>query len=100
MAYGKRFSGGRRGACVLAAIGAAALACGGGGCKGSGSTAIIKDDSNVRLAEARKFAGQAQQEAKAGHTDKAIALYQKSLDQSRDLFFVWNNLGLLLMEKE
>jgi len=88
---------GFRAACVLAGLCAAALP----GCKGRGDgTAVIHDDSALRLSEARRLAGQAQQEQKAGHTDKAITLYQKSLEQSRDLFFVWNNLGLLLMEKE
>ncbi len=70
------------------------------GCKSSPTTAVIKDDTNVRTSEARKLAAQAQSEARAGHTDKAIELYQKSLEQSRDLFFVWNNLGLLLIEKQ
>ncbi len=70
------------------------------GCKGRGGTTIVPVDDGARLVEARKLAAEAQREHKAGHTDKAIELYQKSLDQSRDLFFVWNNLGLLLMEKE
>lgn len=85
-----------RGVCVLAVLCAGALS----GCKHSGGPTIVADDSNIRTTEARKLAGQAQQEYKAGRVDKAIGLYQKSLEQSRDLFFVWNNLGLLLMEKE
>lgn len=81
-------------ACVLTAL--AALP----GCHSGARTAIIPVDDGARLSEARRLAGEAQREQKAGHADKAIALYQKSLEQSRDLFFVWNNLGLLLMEQE
>ena len=70
------------------------------GCRSSGHTTIVPIDDGARVTEARKLAAQAQREYKDGHIDKAVALYQKSLDQSRDLFFVWNNLGLLLMEQE
>jgi tetratricopeptide (TPR) repeat protein len=70
------------------------------GCKSHSGAIVIPTEENARLTEARRLAADAQREAKAGHNDKAIELYQKSLDQSRDLFFVWNNLGLLLMEQE
>jgi tetratricopeptide (TPR) repeat protein len=63
-------------------------------------TVTIIDDSAVRASEAKDLAAQAQREAKAGNTDKAIDLYQKSLERSHDLFYVWNDLGVLLMEKE
>src|SRR5690242_12536712 len=83
---------------VLAAC-ALALA----GCK-SGSpgtkTVTIVDDSGVRLQEAKELAAQAQREVKAGNTDKGVELYQKSLERSHDLFYVWNDLGVLLMERE
>jgi tetratricopeptide (TPR) repeat protein len=64
------------------------------------STITIVDDSQVRNDEAKQLAAQAQREVKAGNTDKAIELYQKSLERSHDLFYVWNDLGVLLMERE
>jgi tetratricopeptide (TPR) repeat protein len=81
---------------ALLAAGALALA----GCRTKSREVVINPGEVARLGEARELALRAQREQKAGHTDKAIDLYRQSLDQSRDLFFVWNNLGILLMEKQ
>ena len=61
---------------------------------------VIKDDSLVRMDEAQQLASEAQAAQKAGDGEKAIALYQQSLSKTRDLFYVWNNLGTLLMERQ
>lgn len=61
-------------------------------------TVVIRAD-NDRLIRAKALAEEAQSAQKAGKTDQAIDLYRKSLEQSQELFAVWNNLGMLLMEK-
>lgn len=76
-----------------------ALALGAAGCRSS-SNIVIKDDSAIRQDEARRIALQAERAQVAGKKDEAIALYRKSLEQSQDLYSVWNNLGLLLMERK
>jgi len=71
------------------------------GCGGARSnTVIIHDDSDTRLAEATALARRAQVAQKAGHDEEAIDLYRQSLDHSRTLPSVWNNLGLLLMKRK
>jgi hypothetical protein len=87
---------------IVAAV--AVLAAGGGllpGCKGSRrEPTVISDPGPAQLAEARGLAAEAQREQAAGRTDRAIELYKQSLARSRELGFVQNNLGLLLMEKD
>ncbi|MFN0134062.1 MAG: tetratricopeptide repeat protein [Phycisphaerales bacterium] len=61
-------------------------------------TVIIRAD-NDRLNRAIALAQEAQDAQKAGKNDRAIDLYRKSLEQSQELFGVWNNLGMLLMKK-
>ncbi len=56
-------------------------------------------DYNARLAEAERLAGQAQLAMDAGDTDRAITLYRESIDASGDFPDVWNNLGLLLLQR-
>lgn len=93
MEHGTRTCGGRA---VLFAAALTALL----GCSSSPKTVVIHDPSVVNLAEARSLAAEAQREQQAGHTDKAIELYKKSLESSKELGFVWNNLGLLYMQKD
>ncbi len=64
-----------------------------------GGTVVISDDSDQRLSKAMELARRAQDAQKAGRDEEAIALYRQSLDQSRTLASVWNNLGLLLMKR-
>jgi tetratricopeptide (TPR) repeat protein len=78
------------------AVGALSLC----GCASHPDKTVITDDSQVRLGEARQLAAQAQEAQLAGKTDQAIALYQQSLAQTKELGFVQNNLGILLMEQD
>jgi tetratricopeptide (TPR) repeat protein len=96
MEHGTRSGGGRAVRAALFAAALAALL----GCGSSAKTVVIHDPSAVNLAEARSLAAEAQREQQAGHTDRAIELYKKSLDASKELGFVWNNLGLLYMQKD
>ncbi|USN98121.1 MAG: tetratricopeptide repeat protein [Phycisphaeraceae bacterium] len=52
-----------------------------------------------RTQEAERLAGLAQKAMNAGHADKAIDLYRQSIEYSAEFPDVWNNLGLLLLEK-
>jgi tetratricopeptide (TPR) repeat protein len=83
---------------VLTVAGALGLAV--AGCETRPKTTTIQDTSAVRLGEARRLAAQAQAEQSAGHNERAIQLYRQALDQSPELGFAWNNLGLLYMEKD
>lgn len=83
---------------VLAVLAVCALAV--GGCNKQGKTVVIPDDSALRRAEAERLAFEAYRADQQGDQKKAIELYQQSLNSSRDLYFVWHNLGLLLMEQD
>jgi tetratricopeptide (TPR) repeat protein len=71
-----------------------------GGCNKQGKTVVIPDDSAVRRADAERLAFEAYRADQQGDSKKAVELYQQSLNRSRDLYFVWHNLGLLLMEQD
>lgn len=77
-----------------------ALALGAAGCNKPSKTVIIPDDSALRRADAERLAFEAYSADQKGDSKKAIELYQQSLERSRDLYFVWHNLGLLLMEQD
>lgn len=70
------------------------------GCGKQQKSVVITDDSPARRAEAYRLAADAQRAVQRGDTAKGIALYQQALESSRDLFFVWNNLGLLYMDRQ
>lgn len=86
------------GVAVMVAAGVGAV---GGGCASHRATepVVIKDNAAPQLGEAQRLATEALKQQKLGKTDKAIELYQESLQHSQDLPLVWNNLGMLLMEK-
>lgn len=71
-----------------------------GGCRSGSNVTVVKDPGPGQRARATELAVQAQRAQKAGQTDKAIELYQKALAESQDLSLVWNNLGLLYMDKQ
>jgi len=83
----------RRGAVLLVLIAAA-------GCAARKNEVVFVDPGPARLIEAKRLAEQAERAQKAGRTDEAIELYRQSLEQSQDLFHVWNNLGMLLLQKD
>jgi tetratricopeptide (TPR) repeat protein len=78
-----------------AAIALAMLA----GCAHKTTPPVFQDNSPQRSSEAYRLALEAEKAMIAGRTDEAITLYQRSIEQSPDLFGVWNNLGTLLMAK-
>lgn len=91
----------RRTVCVGGVAVSCLLAGLAGGCRsGTGSNIVIKDDSDVRRAEAMRLASDALAAQRSGDKDKALELYRRSLTQSQDLYMVWNNVGLLLMERK
>lgn len=52
-----------------------------------------------RMKRAEDLAGQADAARLAGRSEQAIALYRESIEYSADYPDVWNNLGLLLLER-
>jgi tetratricopeptide (TPR) repeat protein len=71
------------------------------GCNKGGKTgAVVQNDAPARMQSALKLAAQAEDAWKAGKTDEALELYQRSLEESQDLPLVWNNVGTLLMRKD
>jgi tetratricopeptide (TPR) repeat protein len=60
---------------------------------------VVRDTAPQQIAEAQRLAEQALKAQKAAKSEEAIGLYRQSLDRSQDLPLVWNNLGLLLMER-
>lgn len=83
----------------LAAV-CAGLAMIAAGCNRSGpSTVIVKDNGPAEFQEAVRLAEEGERARKAGKSDRAIQLFQESLSHSEDLYLVWNNLGLLLLER-
>jgi tetratricopeptide (TPR) repeat protein len=81
---------------TIACVAAMAL----GGCKGAGRQGMTADNAPARLQEATRLAVDAENAYKAGNKDKALDLYRQSLAQSQELASVWNNLGLILMERQ
>jgi tetratricopeptide (TPR) repeat protein len=85
-----------------------------GGCQKKNKTTTIIDDSAIRMDEAKQLAAKAIQEqklaeeARANHDEKgwnthsteAIKLYQQALAKSKEMFLAWNNVGMLLMERQ
>ena len=72
----------------------------GAGCAMSDRPAVVRvpvEDQSARIIEARRLALAAQ---KAKNTDDAIDLYRRSVAAYRDLAPAWNNLGVLLMERQ
>lgn len=78
--------------CMIAAAAA-------GGCRSSPKVTVVKDAGPAQRAKAMDLALEAQRAHNAGQHERALRLYQESLGFSQDLFMVWNNLGILLMEK-
>jgi tetratricopeptide (TPR) repeat protein len=86
---------------IVACVGVAVSSLTGCGRSGrSDNEHILKDNHAAELGEARRLAAEAQAEQHAGHSDRAVQLYQQSLQQSQELGLVWNNLGLLMMERD
>jgi len=73
---------------------------GAAGCVAAGRrdtiTIPVQDDS-ARVAEARRLAQAAQN---ADEPDDAVALYRQAVAAYRELAPAWNNLGVLLMQRE
>lgn len=85
------------GAFVLTTAGAAAILA--GGCKSPSAQSQIAE-MQTREVEATRLASEAEKLADEGKPEEAIEMYQRSLAQSRNLAYVWNNLGVLLLEKK
>lgn len=71
-----------------------------GGCATGRQPGVVRipiEDQSARVVEARRLALAAQN---AKDTDEAIALYRRSVEAYRDLAPAWNNLGVLLMERQ
>lgn len=79
------------------------LALGGYGCAaskpGAGGDVSALSAPDERIREAERLADDADRARQAGRPDEAISLYRKSIEYSADFPDVWNNLGLLLLEK-
>lgn len=71
-----------------------------GGCHSQSKSVVVQDDTALRQADALRLATEAQKAQKAGDSDRAVDLYRQSLERSRDLYPVWNNLALLLMQRQ
>ena len=85
-----------------------------GACHKKGKTTTIVDDSAIRMDESRQIAAAAIKEHKLAdearaaynekdwntHSEAAINLYQQALAKSKDMFLAWNNMGMLLMERQ
>lgn len=72
-----------------------------GGCKTrTRAPSLDLEPAPVRLSEAYRLGVEAQKAQKAGDLDRAMALYQESLQYSQDLHAVWNNMGLILVEQQ
>lgn len=56
-------------------------------------------DPSERARRAQQLAEQGDRARSLGNTDRAIQLYRESIEYSADYADVWNNLGLLLLEK-
>lgn len=70
------------------------------GCRGPASgTVAVPDPGPAQRQEAYKLVVQAEAAWKTGKTDRAIELYEKSLELSRDFMVVPNNLGELYRQK-
>jgi tetratricopeptide (TPR) repeat protein len=52
-----------------------------------------------RVREAERLAAEADRARRDGRSDEAIDLYRSSIEYSADFPDVWNNLGLLLLER-
>jgi tetratricopeptide (TPR) repeat protein len=82
---------------VLAGVLAAGVL---GGCRGQTRTPDLNlQPPQQRLAEAHRLALEGQRAHKAGDHERALQLYQESLQHSRELHAVWNNMGLLLIDQ-
>lgn len=78
---------------LLAVLAAAGCATGGR----SGVVRVPIEDQSARVVEARRLALAAQNEK---DPDDAIALYRQAVVTYRDLAPAWNNLGVLLMDRQ
>lgn len=79
---------------------AAGLSIGLAGCaRPAPSNVVIQDNGLAELQEAERLSQEAFKAQKAGKSEQAIQLYQESLNHAQELYGVWNNLGLLLLEK-
>jgi tetratricopeptide (TPR) repeat protein len=83
---------------LICAVLAAAIAL--TGCRSSQPEPIVLPDTRGRDDEATRLATQAQEAQLAGNPDRAIALYRESLAVSGDIHATWNNLGVLLMNRQ
>lgn len=82
--------------CVACGLGGAV-----GGCRsGGGREVVIRDDTEARVAEAERLGREGERLQRAGKIDEAVSIYQKSLAMSRNVYPVWNNLGLIYMERK
>ncbi len=76
-------------ACLLPLVGCAAK-----------KTPIAAPDPAVQIREAHAIAKQAQSADTSGKKTEAVALYQRAVSTYRDFPAAWNNLGVLLMERQ
>lgn len=70
------------------------------GCAKQAGTVVVPDDSAVRVERARQHAVLGERALDAGRTDEAVVHFQRSLQESTNLYSVWNSLGLIAMERE
>jgi tetratricopeptide (TPR) repeat protein len=88
---------------TFAAIGVSLLA----GCKGSGNgvaesaalAAEVREEERKNWAKSVELTKMGQRAEKAGKKDEAIVHYRQAIDTYRDVPVAWNNLGVLLMER-
>ncbi len=70
------------------------------GCKSTSTPTEAATQSAERTNEAVRLAEEARRAELAGDDARAIELYRQSLRYSDDLFYAWNNLGVLLMKQQ
>jgi len=62
-------------------------------------THVLPDTGPSEFAEAERLATEAQKAQKAGNVAKAMELYNQSLEHSRTIWWVHNNIGLLFLQQ-
>jgi tetratricopeptide (TPR) repeat protein len=87
-------------ACVVLASGMLAGCNGQAGLKANADqAAMVREEERKNFLAAVDLTKQGQRSEKAGKTDQAIIYYRRAIDTYRDIPVAWNNLGVLLMER-
>lgn len=90
----------------VAVLGALVLVCGavvGSGCESTPTRDPAQEAAEqmvLNSQEGLRLAREAQKQAESGERDEAIQTYQRAVSTWRDMPAAWNNLGVLLMEKQ